>query len=342
MAEKVTLAKIAEACQLSIGTVSRALNDRSDISKETKSYVTRIAQELGYQKAGLDEKTASIRIGMIYCRERADFYDDVTRGIQKAAEELGEHVKIDLLQTQYLDQAAQAELLSSIDTQTYDGLVINAAGSETGIFINQCINEGTPVATFNTDIPSGKRLFYVGCSAYVAGQMGAHLLGKLIGEKGKVALLGSSLEKTAWVDRFSSAYAVFHQDFPEIEICPVFHESLTQKDIYLKVLDYLSQHPDINGILPINGTGTCSVIQALQKLNRQDIHVVGFDMAPEAKNGVRDGYCDALLYQEPFRQGYLAAMNMAHYLMHGILPSHRETALMPQIIMKYNLEIPGN
>ncbi|MCD8231068.1 MAG: substrate-binding domain-containing protein [Clostridiales bacterium] len=342
MAEKVTLAKIAEACQLSVGTVSRALNDRSDISKETKSYVARIAKELGYQKIGFDEKADSVRIGMVYCKERADFYDEVTLGIRKAAQELGEHVKIDLLQTQYLDQAAQTELLSSIDIQKYNGLVINAAGSETGRFINQWIEQGIPIATFNTDIPSGKRLFYVGCSAYIAGQMGAHLLGKLIGQKGKIALLGSSLEKTAWVDRFSSAYAVFHQDFPEIEICPVFHESLTQKDIYLKVLDYLSQHPDINGILPVNGTGTCSVIQALQKLNRKDIHMVGFDMAQEARTGVQDGYCDALLYQEPFRQGYLAVMNMVNYLMHGILPSRQETTLMPQIIMKYNLEIPGN
>ncbi len=340
MTKKITLAKIAEVCQLSVGTVSRALNDRSDISKETKSYVARVAKELGYQKYGQKENPASLQIGIVYCRERTDFYNEVTLGIQKAIQELGGYVKVDLLQTQYLDQSAQTELLSTLEFQKYDGLIINAAGSETGSYINQFTEQGIPIATFNTDVPSAKKLFYVGCSAYISGQMAACLLGKLLNGKGKIVLLGNSLDKTAWVDRFSSAYAVLYQEFPDIEICPVFHESLTQKDIYIKVLNYLSENTDINGVLPINATDTCSVIQALEKLNRRDIHMVGFDITEESRRGIQDGYCDAVLYQEPFQQGYLAVMYMAHYLMYNNLPSRQETTLMPQIIMKYNMMAP--
>ncbi len=338
MAEKVTLAMIAKACNLSVGTVSRALNDRSDISEETKEQVARVARELGYKGTG-GASCVPLRIGIVYCREQADFYREVTAGIQAAQAELGERrVRLDLLQTEQLDQPSQAELLGGLDPTDYDGLLINSAGIETEAYINRFMEQGIPVATFNTDAPSSRRLFFVGCNAHVCGQMGAHLLGKLVNGQGKIILSGSILGQAVWADRFSSAYAVLQQDFPEIEVVPVFEDVPSQEEMAKRMQEFLRSYPDITGIFPINNARTCETISLLRAYQRPDIHVVGFDLTRETKDGVRDGLCDALLFQNPYRQGYYSVMGMVKYLTSGALPSAAETNLIPRIIMKYNLD----
>ncbi len=338
MGEKVTLATIAKTCGLSVGTVSRALNDRSDIAEETKAEVARVARELGYKKSS-DTGYASLRLGIVYCREQTDFYNEVTAGIRTAQEDLGERrVSIDLLQTEQLDQPSQANLLAELHPEEYDGLLINSAGVETGNYINRFMNQGIPVATFNTDAPSSRRLFFVGCNAHVCGQMGAHLLGKLVGGQGQIILSGSILGQAVWADRFSSAYAVMQQDFPEIEVVPIFQDIPTEEELTKSVPRFLEAHAEIAGIFPINNARTCEVIDLLRTSGRPDIHVVGFDLTGETKSGVRDGYCDALLFQNPFRQGYQSVMGMVKYLTQGVLPSSTETNIIPRIIMKYNLD----
>ena len=44
----VTLRKIAEACSVSLATVSKALNDAPDLSKITKERIQKVAREMGY------------------------------------------------------------------------------------------------------------------------------------------------------------------------------------------------------------------------------------------------------------------------------------------------------
>ncbi len=340
MANKVTLATIAKACHLSVGTVSRALNNRSDISQETKRLVAQAAKDLGYQKSTAIT-TPALRIGIVYCREQVDFYNEVTAGILTAQKE-HPSITVDLLQTQQLDSLEQARLLYRLPAEDYDALVINSAGVETGNLINRFSDLGIPVSTFNTDAPNSRRLFFVGSNAYTAGQMGAHLLGKLVGGRGKVLLFGSLLGQTAWVDRLSSAFSVLCQDFPNIEAVPVLREDLPQWDILQRMQAQLSSQDEIAGIFSVNNAMTCDILQALREQNRRDICLVGFDINPATKSGVLDGYCDALLFQSPFTQGYLGVTTMVDYLTSGQLPSPDDISITPNIVMKYNLESYGN
>ena len=45
---KCTLQDVAKACNVSAYTVSRAVNDKKDISKETKEKILKVAKEMGY------------------------------------------------------------------------------------------------------------------------------------------------------------------------------------------------------------------------------------------------------------------------------------------------------
>ena len=44
----VSMKEIAKKCNVSVATVSKALNGYSDIGEETKNYILRTASEMGY------------------------------------------------------------------------------------------------------------------------------------------------------------------------------------------------------------------------------------------------------------------------------------------------------
>ncbi|MCD6551515.1 LacI family DNA-binding transcriptional regulator, partial [Thermotoga sp.] len=73
----VTIRDIAERAGVSINTVSRALNDKPDISEETKKKILKIAKELGYVKnataSSLRSKRTNI-VGVIIADSANPFY----------------------------------------------------------------------------------------------------------------------------------------------------------------------------------------------------------------------------------------------------------------------------
>jgi len=84
----VTMWDIARRAGVSVTTVSRALNDKPDISKQTKARILAIAEELNYAinvhaqaLASGDSKT----LGLIVADSANPFYAKITRGVEDTA-----------------------------------------------------------------------------------------------------------------------------------------------------------------------------------------------------------------------------------------------------------------
>ena len=86
---------IAIACEVSIATVSKALNDHSDIGKATKEYIKQTAKEMGYfpNSAAKALKTnKSYNIGVLFADEagsglKHDYFTEVLDSFKRAVEE---------------------------------------------------------------------------------------------------------------------------------------------------------------------------------------------------------------------------------------------------------------
>ncbi|MBR0514686.1 MAG: LacI family DNA-binding transcriptional regulator [Clostridia bacterium] len=88
----VTLHDIAKATGYTINTVSRALKDKDDISRETCAYVQRVAREMGYVRNYLASSLRSGRtktLAMIAGSMLNPFYAILTDLIQREAISLG-------------------------------------------------------------------------------------------------------------------------------------------------------------------------------------------------------------------------------------------------------------
>ncbi|MBO4456602.1 MAG: LacI family DNA-binding transcriptional regulator [Butyrivibrio sp.] len=98
MAERnVSLKDISVACGVSIATVSKALNNHSDIGQETKEHVREVAAKLGYRPNAAAQALKTNRtnnIGVLFVDEANsglthDYFNHVLNSFKKTAEENG-------------------------------------------------------------------------------------------------------------------------------------------------------------------------------------------------------------------------------------------------------------
>ncbi len=93
----VKIKDIADKCNLSVATVSKALNGKSDLSRETIDFVLRVAKEMGYipnASARLLKTNRSYSIGVLFVDTTAsglehEYFSSILNSIKTAAEDLG-------------------------------------------------------------------------------------------------------------------------------------------------------------------------------------------------------------------------------------------------------------
>ena len=90
--KQITIKNIASKVNLSVSTVSRALNDHPDIHTKTKKLVREAASELGYNPNIIARNLKSSRsnqIGVIVPEIRHDFFANAISGIEEVAYQNG-------------------------------------------------------------------------------------------------------------------------------------------------------------------------------------------------------------------------------------------------------------
>jgi DNA-binding LacI/PurR family transcriptional regulator len=123
----MNIAEFAKTLHLSTGTVSRALNDRAEVSAETRRMVLEKAQELGYTRNPNARRLATGHNSLIRleCPYQANILSDrylveMARAVEEAADEHGYDLLLHL-GTRQREGGAQA----------VDGLVVVAAQETT-------------------------------------------------------------------------------------------------------------------------------------------------------------------------------------------------------------------
>lgn len=126
MAQKkyVTIKDIAREAGVSVNTVSRALNNKPDINKETKKKILKIAKKLGYVKnitaSTLRNKSTKI-VGVILADSSNPFYAEVLKGIEIASRKYSYQIILMNTERIYENEAIAIETLLQ---RRVDGLLI--------------------------------------------------------------------------------------------------------------------------------------------------------------------------------------------------------------------------
>lgn len=148
--ESVNIKKLAQLLNLSIATVSKALRDSHDISKETKERVIALANQLNYQPnphASFLRKQNSKTIAVIIPEIANSYFTLAINGIESIAHERGYHVTIYLTHEDFEREVAFTRHLQS---GRADGVLISVSSTTTdNAHIHDLKNKGLPIVFFD-------------------------------------------------------------------------------------------------------------------------------------------------------------------------------------------------
>jgi LacI family transcriptional regulator len=150
----VTIKDLARELNISASTVSRALKDHPDISKETKRAVQELAQKLNYQPNAVAlslKQRRSNTIGVIIPEIVHYFFSSVISGIEDVAYEAGFNVIICQSNERYEREVANAKTLLS---SRVDGVLVSISKHTTDYkhFKNFQNNE-VPIVFYDRVVP---------------------------------------------------------------------------------------------------------------------------------------------------------------------------------------------
>lgn len=153
MKAKATLKQIAKELNVSVSTVSKALNDSPEISEQTKAKIKEYAKLKNYKPnvIGLNLKNRKTKtIGVIIPNILNSFFAKVFSGIEKVADEKGYNV-IMCISNESLEK--EAHTLEMLSNGTIDGFILSvseeAQKQNNYDHFKEIINDGTPIVMFD-------------------------------------------------------------------------------------------------------------------------------------------------------------------------------------------------
>ena len=319
----VTIQKISELSGVSRGTVDRVLHGRPNVNPMIREKVVRAAEKLGYQPP-VPPKSADCRQAAILIPQWTDghFNRQIVSGIRKALRYIADPAFI--LTEQPLRTMTMPELLRAMDEQIrsgVDGLIIRAENTpEVRAAIEQAVQQGVTVITYDADVPHSGRLCHAGQNLVRAGAIAAGVMARLIRPPEHVLIVTGNLRMEAHKGRVDG-------------FCRRLLELGFSEDAY-RVIE-TNEMPELTGELVAQALQAdsrlhavymacqplSSCIAGIRKARRTTRpHIVCNDLTPTAKRYLREGTVDFVIGQSFSQESFHAVLAMYQMLLRGAKP----------------------
>jgi ribose transport system substrate-binding protein len=227
-------------------------------------------------------------------------------GAEAAAKELSakhnRQIEIAWLTPPQEDGEVQAQRIRQAVNDGASAILIAAsdAGKVTGA-INDAVDRGVPVMTFDSDAPQSKRFAYYGVDDLKTGQMMMAELAQQMGGKGRVAILAGNQNAPNLQRRVQGARDEAKKH-PGITIAGVFNHVETPQDAAAEVIRVNNAYPGITGWGFIGGWPlyTQTLLTDLDPARQK---VVSVDALPIELPYVERGIVPVLLAQPVYNWG---------------------------------------
>jgi ribose transport system substrate-binding protein len=230
-------------------------------------------------------------------------------GAEAAAKELsqqhGVDVRIDWLTPPTEDAALQAQRIGQAANSGADAILLSASEAAKLVgSINDAVDRGVPVMTFDSDVPQSKRFAFYGGDDEAMGRQVMEELAKQMGDKGKVAILGGNQNAPNLQKRVKGAKdeAAKH---PGITVLNTFYHQETPQDAAAEVARVQNAYPDIQGWAMIGGWALFTRA-LLTDLDAKRVKIVSVDALPAELPYVERGLAPVLFAQPTYNWGYVS------------------------------------
>ena len=231
------------------------------------------------------------------------------KGAEVAAESLskvhGVTVKIDWLTPPNEDGTVQAQKISQAVNGGANAILFSASdpGKVLGA-INEAVDRGVHVMTFDSDVPDSKRFSFYGGDDVAMGKQVMDELATQMGGKGKVAIIAGNQNAPNLQKRVQGAREAA-KAYPGIKIVDAFYHAETPQDAAAAVMQVMNANPDVSGLAMIGGWALFTRT-LLTDLDPKKVKIVAVDALPAELAYVEKGLAPVLFAQPVYMWGYVS------------------------------------
>ena len=276
----------------------------------------------------------AIKIAMIAKSSDNPVFLAARTGAEAAAKELstkgGVPIEVEWLTPPKEDGEVQAQRVRQAMNEGVDAILISCsdAGKVTGA-INDAVDRGVTVMTFDSDAPQSKRFAFYGVDDARAGQQTMAELATLLGGRGNVAILAGNQNAPNLQKRVQGARTEAAKH-PGIKVVGVFNHIETPQDASAEVIRVNNAYPEITGWAMIGGWPLFAT-SLMTELNPAKQKVVSVDAIPVQLPYVEKGVVPVLLAQSVYLWGDVGVRTIVDKIHNNKTPAN---PIMPMELVR--------
>ncbi|CAN7607376.1 LacI family DNA-binding transcriptional regulator [Bosea sp. LjRoot9] len=316
--ERATLEDVARAAGVSLATADRVVNRRDGVRDKTIARVEAAVSRLGYRAdpaAARLARNQNFRFLFVLPSGANSFMTMLGEQVARTAEWLAaQRAFIDVEHVDVFDADALARVLEGVLPGYHGVATIALDHPRVRAAIDDLTDRGVPVVTLVSDVPSARRLHYVGIDNPAAGRTAATLMGRFLrGRQGVVAVVAGSLSLRDHAERLYGFNQVMAREFPDLIMLPVVQGRDDNEQTLAATAALLRQHADLVGLYNA-GAGNRGIAAALQQAGRaQETVWIAHELTPHTRRFLLHGDIDAIISQDPGHEARSAARVLLAY-----------------------------
>ena len=345
--ENITIKDIAARAGVSTGTVDRVLHNRPNVSQKALEKVNKALEELDYQPNMYASALAYNKTYTFYIvlpkHEQDAYWDEIEEGAQACCNfrrDFG--ITLKFVYYERFNATAFTKMVREFFSAKIDGVVIVPTTLEqTARFTEKLTERSIPYVLLDSYMPDLKPLSFFGQDSFASGYFAAKMLMLIAAKEKEIALVKQTRDGKVGSKQQANRetgfrhYMVDH--FPEIKITEVDLPLDEERKEYDGILeDFFSTHPKVHHCITFNSKAHI-VGEFLQRTNRRNVQIMGYDMVPKNEACVRQGSISFLIAQHAYQQGYASVDALFHAIVLKRAVNHAnrnpdqgERGLLPQ------------
>ena len=258
-------------------------------------------------------RPAGLRIAMIAKSTTNPVFVSARKGAETAAKELGEKhgvpIQIVWMTPDNEDGKLQATAIAQAVKDRASAILISCsdAGAVTGA-INDAVDKGVPVMTFDSDAAESKRFAFYGVDDEKLGESVMRELAAQLHKKGSVAVLAGNKDAPNLRKRVEGVRREAAAN-PGIRIVGTYNHPETAKDAAEQVIEVQKSNPQIQGWAMIGGWALFTP-RLMNQLDPKKVKVVAVNALPAQLPYVESGLAPVLLAVPTYNWGYVSVQRI--------------------------------
>lgn len=304
-----TVNDLAREAGVSLATVDRVLNDRPGVKPKTVAAVQEAISRLGYVRdiaaANLARQRQYRMVAAIPASE-SQFVETLILALREAAQTAAmTRTELEFLRYPAEDPHSLAAALGQLSPADVAGVALMAP--ETPVLrdsVKALKENGIPVVTLVSDLPSTERDHFIGIDSRAAGRTAGVLMGRFLGPgPAQVMVVAQSMLLRDAIERRHGFDEVLQAEFPQVEALPTLETHGSDATLRAAVTAQLRSAPGVRGIYVL-GSGHRALAATLSDLGQTGRFVIiGHELTPFTRRALMAGHLDAIITQNP---GHLA------------------------------------